>query len=194
MKNSFIKSAITLVLIFCFARSFAQVSVNVNIGLQPDWGPVGYDYVEYYYIPQYEVYYYVPKREFVYLEGDHWIFASALPARFGRVDLYSPYKVVINEPKPYLHFKEHEVKYAKYKGGGERQEIIRDSKDPKYSESRKKEGNNSKSTSGHNEQKPAEHKSDVKPSSKSESSPSEHHNQKEKDDKKGKHPDDNQPH
>jgi hypothetical protein len=28
--------------------SKAQVSVNINIGVQPEWGPVGYDYVEYY--------------------------------------------------------------------------------------------------------------------------------------------------
>lgn len=28
-----------------------RVSVNINIGSQPAWGPVGYDYVDYYYMP-----------------------------------------------------------------------------------------------------------------------------------------------
>jgi hypothetical protein len=126
------------------AISNAQVSVSVNIGIQPDWGPVGFDYVEYYYIPQYEVYYYVPKHQFIYLEGSRWIFATALPPRFGTIDLYSPYKVVINEPKPWLHFKEHQAKYATYKGGGQKQEAIRDSKDPKYVEARNKNKSNQK--------------------------------------------------
>ena len=27
----------------------AQVHVDINIGTQPVWGPVGYDYAEYYY-------------------------------------------------------------------------------------------------------------------------------------------------
>ncbi len=28
----------------------AQVSVSVNIGSQPNWGPRGYNYVDYYYL------------------------------------------------------------------------------------------------------------------------------------------------
>jgi hypothetical protein len=44
----------------------AQVRVNINIGSQPVWGPVGYDHVDYYYLPDIETYYYVPTRQFVY--------------------------------------------------------------------------------------------------------------------------------
>ncbi len=110
----------------------AQVSVNVNIGSQPVWGPVGYDYVQYYYLPDYDLYYDVPAHRYVYLDGGHWIFARALPSRYASVNLYSTYKVVINEPKAYLHYKEHKVKYVQYKGGGHNQVIIKNSNEPKY--------------------------------------------------------------
>lgn len=110
----------------------AQVSVNVNISSQPLWGPVGYSHVEYYYLPQYEVYYSVPRAQFVYLDGGNWVFASALPPRFGTVNVYNTYKVVINQPTPYLYYKTHKVKYAKYKGGSYKQVVIRDSREPRY--------------------------------------------------------------
>ena len=54
----------------------AQVNVNINIGAQPVWGPVGYDYVEYYYMPGIESYYYVPTRQFIYLTNGRWIFSK----------------------------------------------------------------------------------------------------------------------
>jgi len=110
----------------------AQVSINVNIGAQPTWGPVGYDYVEYYYLPDIEVYYYVPRRQFVYLSNGRWIFVTSLPSRYRSYNLYSGYKVVINQSRPYLNFKTHKVTYAKYKGNNGRQVIIRNSNDPKY--------------------------------------------------------------
>jgi hypothetical protein len=113
-------------------QASAQVSVSVNIGTQPLWGPVGYDVVEYYYLPDVEAYYYVPRRQFVYLSGGNWIFATSLPARYRTYDLYTGYKVVINEPRPYVHFTDHKVKYAKYKGARSKQVVIRDSRDPKY--------------------------------------------------------------
>ena len=110
----------------------AQISVNINIGSQPVWGPVGYDYVEYYYLPDIEVYYYVPRHQFVYLSNGRWIFATSLPYRYRSYNLYSGYKVVINDPRPYLSFTTHRVTYAKYKGNNGRQVIIRNSNDPKY--------------------------------------------------------------
>ena len=110
----------------------AQVSVSVNIGSQPTWGPVGYDYVEYYYLPDIETYYYVPKHQFVYLSNGQWIYSTSLPSRYRSYNLYSGYKVVINEPRPYLNFTTHRVTYAKYKGNNGREVIIRNSDDPKY--------------------------------------------------------------
>jgi len=110
----------------------AQVNVNINIGAQPLWGPTGYDVVEYYYLPDLQMYYYVPSHQFIYLNGGNWLFASSLPARYRSYNLYSGYKVVINEPKPYLHYATHKAKYGKYKGAKGKQVVIRDSKDPKY--------------------------------------------------------------
>ena len=55
--------------LFVANKSTAQVSVQVNIGDQPEWGPAGYAYAEYYYMPDIEAYYYVPRRQFVYLSG-----------------------------------------------------------------------------------------------------------------------------
>ncbi len=109
----------------------AQVKVNINIGSQPVWGPVGYDYVEYYYLPDIETYYYVPTRKFVYLNNGQWVFSTSLPSRYRSYNLNSGYKVVLNEPRPYLNFSRDRVTYAKYKGN-RGQVIIRNSNDAKY--------------------------------------------------------------
>src|SRR5437868_15466532 len=97
---------VTLLGLIAFTKSSqAQVSigVNINIGSQPVWGPVGYDHVDYYYLPDIDAYYYVPKQQYIYLDRGRWIFASALPMRFKNYDIYRSYKVVVNEPRPYLH-------------------------------------------------------------------------------------------
>ena len=117
-----------------------RVSVNVNIGSQPNWGPVGYDYVEYYYLPDIEAYYYVPTRQFIYLSGGNWVFTYSLPARYGTYDLYTGYKVVINQPKAYLYYPTHKVKYAKYRGNHS-QVIIIKSNEAKYKRNGHDNGN-----------------------------------------------------
>ena len=116
MKKIFLVLAVIL---FTFVQSTtAQVrlNVNINIGSQPAWGPAGYDYVDYYYLPDMDVYYYVPSRQFIYFSGGRWVFVSSLPARYRSYNLYNSYKVVINEPKPYLHHTVYQSRYAKYKG------------------------------------------------------------------------------
>jgi hypothetical protein len=123
-------------------RSTAQVSVSINIGSQPSWGPAGYDYVDYYYMPDMDVYYSVPQRQFIYLEGNNWVFASRLPARYNGYNIYNAYKVVVNEPRPYLRADVYRARYAKYKGHGPRQLVIRDSHDNRYK-------NNGRGNSGH---------------------------------------------
>ncbi|MES2652662.1 MAG: hypothetical protein V4663_13045 [Bacteroidota bacterium] len=110
----------------------AQVSINVNIGSQPLWGPVGYDHVDYYYLPDVESYYSVPRRQFIYLNNGNWIFSSSLPARYSSYNLYNGYKVVVNENRPYLNFNTHKVKYVKYKNWGGKQKAIKYSNDRKY--------------------------------------------------------------
>ncbi len=124
-------------LAFCLAGSFAdspvqaQVSVNVNIGSQAVWGPVGYDYVEYYYLPEADVFYYVPTGQFIYWNGNQHYFVNSLPSHYS-INLYNTYKVVVNEPKPYLQHNVYVTKYKKYKKGGPKQIVIRDSNDERY--------------------------------------------------------------
>lgn len=89
----------------------AQVSVNINIGAQPQWGPRGYDYVDYYYLPEIQSYYNVPTRQFIYLDGNRWVHRKYLPAKYRNYNLYQGRKIVINQRTPYL---QHRVHYANY--------------------------------------------------------------------------------
>ncbi|MFZ6025097.1 MAG: hypothetical protein ACOYVG_11675 [Bacteroidota bacterium] len=129
------KLVIVLGFVFSLAsvqKSGAQIRINanINIGSQPLWGPSGYDYVDYYYLPDADVYYYVPERRFIYLDGGRWIFAASLPARFGNINLYTSPKIIINEPQPYLRADVYRVKYKNWKGP--KQIVIRDSDDARY--------------------------------------------------------------
>jgi len=110
----------------------AQVSLNINIGSQPLWGPTGYDHVDYYYLPDVESYYSVPKQQFVYLNNGNWVFNNSLPSRYSNYNLYNGYKVVVNGDRPYLNFNNHKVKYVKYKNWGGKQTVIRNSNEKKY--------------------------------------------------------------
>lgn len=90
----------------------AQVNVSINIGSQPQWGPRGYNYVDYYYLPEVQSYYHVPTRRFVYLERNKWVHRRALPSRYRHYDLYHGQKIVINKPRPYL---EHHIYQTNYR-------------------------------------------------------------------------------
>lgn len=109
----------------------AQVSINVNIGSQPLWGPVGYDHVDYYYLPDVEAYYHVPRRQFIYMDNSRWIFSASLPSRYRGYDLYSGYKIVINSRDPYRDFHRHRASYGRYRGH-RGQQVIRYSNDSRY--------------------------------------------------------------
>ena len=93
----------------------AQVSVNVNIGSPPAWGPVGYSSVDYYYLPDIEAYYDIRASQFIYFGRGKWIRSRNLPYHYRNYNLYSGYKVVLNDyhgSRPYNHFKSHKVKYV----------------------------------------------------------------------------------
>jgi len=95
----------------------AQVSVSVNIGTPPAWGPVGYSNVDYYYLPDVQAYYDIRASQFIYFGGRTWIRSRYLPGQYRNYDLYNGYKVVLNDyhgSRPYSNFKNHKVKY--YKG------------------------------------------------------------------------------
>jgi hypothetical protein len=116
---------------FMFNSVKAQVNVSVNISSQALWGPVGYDYVEYYYLPEADVFYYVPSGQFIYLSGGQYVFVNTLPANYS-INLFSTYIVVVNEPKPYLQHAIYFTKYGNYKHSGRNHKCIRDSDDKKY--------------------------------------------------------------
>lgn len=106
-----------------------KVGININIGDQPEWGPAGYDYAGYYYMPDIETYYYVPKKQFVYYSGNQWVFSNALPPAYAGYNLYSGYKVVFKTHDAYKHFNEHRVKYVRYKNHNGGQVIIKNKHD-----------------------------------------------------------------
>jgi hypothetical protein len=109
--NKLMMLSLLLLSNFLMEQPKAQVRFNVNIGVQPNWGPRGSAYAEYYYLPEYEVYYHVPAARFIFWGGNDWIFASNLPYRFRRIDLFSTFKVVINEPRPYLYHNQIAARY-----------------------------------------------------------------------------------
>ena len=132
MKKLVLFAAVLIVSLFSINNAKAQVSLNINIGSQPVWGPTGYDHVDYYYFPDIDAYYYVPSGQYIYSNGGRWVWGNNLPAQYGNFDLYRAYKVVINEPRPYLRNNVYVTRYSKYKNYGGRQTIIRDSRDTKY--------------------------------------------------------------
>ncbi|GAB3008716.1 hypothetical protein GCM10027051_06470 [Niabella terrae] len=114
----------------------AQISIQINIGNQPAWGPVGYDYARYYYLPAYNAYYDINSGRFIYLRRGNWIYASMLPGTYGRVDLYRTYKVVVNRNyAPYRDNRSDRLRYGQYRNTYN-QALIRDSRDSRYFESR----------------------------------------------------------
>ncbi|RTZ03337.1 hypothetical protein EKM02_00420 [Flavobacterium sp. RSP49] len=116
-----LKLIIAGIILFASANTMqAQVSVNVNIGRPPAWGPVGYSAVDYYYLPDVQAYYDIRATQFIYFGGGNWIRSRNLPNQYRNYNLYNGYKVVLNDyhgSRPYSNFKTHKVKYYKgYKG------------------------------------------------------------------------------
>lgn len=113
------------------AEAQLSISLGVNIGSQPDWGPVGYEHVDYYYMPDIDAYYYVPSHVFIYRNGGAWVRTAYLPPRYRDYDLYHGYKVVINGREPWRRDDFYRDRYARYRGHHD-QVIIRDSRDDRY--------------------------------------------------------------
>ena len=94
----------------------AQVYVNFNIDIQPAWGPSGYEYAEFYYIPEVNIYYDVVQRLYYYPSGNRWICSSYLPVSYSYYDFYSLYKVVLNGIlQPWRYNANHLRLYAHYR-------------------------------------------------------------------------------
>jgi hypothetical protein len=122
------------------AGIFAAGSANaqINISIQPTWGPQGYDYVNYYYIPDIEVYYCVPTQQFTWYNGHRWITSYDLPPRYAGYDLYGAYKVVLTESNPWYRHNYYRDSYYGYRG--RHQDLIYESHDPRYYERRREHG------------------------------------------------------
>lgn len=98
----------------------SQVSVNIQIGNPPAWGPTGYTDVQYYFIPDIGVYYDIRSARYIHMSGNKWIYSTNLPARHRHYNLNTAYIVVMNDyygNAPYTYYKEHKIKYAKDKRG-----------------------------------------------------------------------------
>ena len=120
---------------FCNTTQAQKVNVNINIGSQPAWGPVGYDYAGYYYFPDIDVYYNVNSGYYNYYDRGAWVSAQYLPYAYSSYDLYGLYKVVLNVNSPWLYNTNHRRDYARYRGY-RGQYVIRDSRDARYYNSR----------------------------------------------------------
>lgn len=91
----------------------AQVSVNVNIGGLPPWGPQVETDIRYYYLPDIQAYYDINRSSFVYFYDGSWVHRRHLPARYKHYDLYRGRKVVVHEyygDYPYSHCNYHKVR------------------------------------------------------------------------------------
>lgn len=96
--------------------SQAQVSINVNLGSPPAWGPAGYTEVRYYYLPDIYTYYDVGTREYIYTRNGAWVRTTTLPVAYRHYNLYHGHKVVLTDYRgatPYVYYKTHKVKYPK---------------------------------------------------------------------------------
>jgi hypothetical protein len=118
---------------FTFKLADAQIRIhaNLNIGSQPEWGPVGYSHADYYYMPDIDAYYDVNSHQYIYNENNAWVHGRTLPSRYGTYDQYHSYKVVVNQRNPWEHDADFRAKYSNYKGRHD-QTVIRDSHDTRY--------------------------------------------------------------
>jgi len=127
---------IILLLVFLLNCLIAQLTLanhkdKSNIVNQPVWGPVGYDYVAYYYLPEIETYYSVKKEKYIFLENGNWVSSNSIPARSFGYNLYQGRVIVINEYKPFLRHNYYSSKYSVITIV-QKQQIIRDSHEIKY--------------------------------------------------------------
>ena len=105
------------IVIFLSTSTKAQVSVTVNVGSPPLWGPVEHHDVQYYYIPDIEAYYDVHTSMFIYFSGGNWIRRTYLPKRYQGYDLYNGYKVVLIDYHGNSPYHNHNIYKNKYKKG-----------------------------------------------------------------------------
>ena len=93
-----------------------HAQVAVQVGVTPAWGPAESVGVRYYYLPDIEAYYDVNNSTYMYMSGGRWIHSRNLPAAYSNYDLYSGYKVTLNDyhgERPYDNFNGNRKSYPK---------------------------------------------------------------------------------
>lgn len=116
MKKLLLTTAMVMGAFLFMNETKAQVrfNLNVNIGARPNWGLAGNYTGDYYYLPEIDTYYDIPHRQFIYFNGGDWTYANELPYAYRDYDLYRGYKVVVNEPRPYLYSNVYRERYRNY--------------------------------------------------------------------------------
>jgi len=132
------KNLLMLVLLTSAIFSTPAHAQDVNVSMQPIWGPVGYNYVNYYYIPAIEAYYSVPYQTFTWFNGATWVTTTDLPPAYANFDLYHAYKVVLNVPNPWYRHNYYRGYYYGYRGRYD-QPLIRESHEARYYEGRRED-------------------------------------------------------
>lgn len=138
---------ITLGIVIILSNSTkAQVSVNINVGSPPLWGPIEHYDVQYYYLPDIEAYYDVHTSMFIYYSSGYWIHRTYLPSRYRGYDLYNGYKVVLKDyhgNSPYHNHSNYKAKYKKgYRGAPQKTNGQHPGKGNKTNNAVKKSENN----------------------------------------------------
>lgn len=142
-----------ILLMSVFAQ--AQVSINVNIGTPPNWGPQGNDNSRYYYLPDIDTYYDVAQSQFIYDNNGKWVRENRLPSRYRQYDLYGGYKVVLNDYKgdaPYNYHTKHRANYPKgYHGNPQKNRGTKPEKKNKSNNRDKQKNDNHNNSKGHSD-------------------------------------------
>ncbi|WP_367753723.1 hypothetical protein AB3G33_14040 [Flavobacterium sp. WC2421] len=150
--------AVGIILLISSATQ-AQVSVSLNIGTAPSWGPSGYANVDYYYLPDVQAYYDIRASQFIYFGSGRWVRSRYLPRQYRNYDLNRGYKVVLNDyhgNRPYSNFNHDRVRYHKgYRGENQRSIGYRNndrrSDNHRYTQNRRYADNHRKSNNYRNE-------------------------------------------
>jgi hypothetical protein len=132
-----LKLIIVGLIILTSQASTAQISVNLNIGTPPAWGPSGYSNVDYYYLPDVQSYYDIRAAQFIYYGRGSWVRSRYLPRQYRNYDLYNGYKVALNDyhgNRPYNNFQNHRRIYRVGYRGQYQQNIGYRTVKPRYSQ------------------------------------------------------------
>ncbi len=115
------KLIVLALFLFASTANHAQVSISVNVGTPPVWGPVVHTDASYYYMPDVESYYDIRQQQFIFLSNGVWIRSHNLPYRYRNYNLHNGRTIVLNDyhgSSPYTHYKEHKVKYYQENNNG----------------------------------------------------------------------------